>query len=104
VQRDERITDSLKAKFEFWRVKPPSASDFDDQFRLFSHQSYEYILYGMRFYEEGYRARFPCEPWPTEVLPNVAKVVEAARTRLPRHEAWLASEHGENTLLESGPD
>ena len=53
----------------------------------------------MGFYEDGYRARFPGEPWPTEVPPNVANVVEAARTRLPRHEAWLASEHGDNALL-----
>jgi tryptophan halogenase len=94
VQRDECITDNLKAKFDFWRIKPPSASDFDDQFRLFSHQSYEYILYGMDFFRGGYRERFAGEPRPTVVPPHVAKVVDAARTRLPRHEAWLAGEHG----------
>ncbi len=99
VQRDERITDNLKAKFEFWKIKPPSASDFDDQFRLFSHQSYEYILYGMDFFSGGYRERFGDSPQPTQVPPHVGKVVEAARTRLPRHEAWLAAEHGGQGLV-----
>jgi tryptophan halogenase len=99
VQRDERITDNLKAKFEFWRIKPPSASDFDDQFRLFSHQSYEYILYGMGFFEGGYRERIPGDPRPAEVPRNLASVAEAARTRLPSHEAWLAAEHGEGFLV-----
>ena len=33
-------------------------------FRLFSHQSYEYILYGMGFNEGGYAERFPAEPRP----------------------------------------
>jgi tryptophan halogenase len=98
VQRDERITDRLREKFEFWRIKPPSASDFDDQFRLFSHQSYEYILYGMGFYADSYRDRFAGDPQPTRVPPQVAKVVDAARTRLPRHEVWLASEHGAQSL------
>lgn len=99
VQQRERITDRLQEKFEFWRIKPPSASDFDDQFRLFSHQSYEYILYGMHFFDAGYRERFGGAPAPTVVPPQVAQVVEAARTRLPRHEAWLAAEHGDNALL-----
>ena len=104
VQRDERITDNLKAKFDFWRIKPPSASDFDDQFRLFSHQSYEYILYGMDFFKGGYRERFAGEPQPTTVPAHVTKVVEAARTRLPKHEVWLAAEHGAGVLLTPVPD
>ncbi len=99
VQREERITDNLRAKFEFWRIKPPSASDFDDQFRLFSHQSYEYILYGMDFNAGGYGERFGETRPATRVPPHVGKVVEAARTRLPRHEAWLAAEHGGQSLV-----
>lgn len=94
VQQESHITDRLRAKFDFWKIKPPSASDFDDQFRLFSHQSYEYILYGMDFFQGGYRERFAGEQQAAQLLPHVAKVVEAARSRLPRHEQWLASECG----------
>ena len=32
IQKPERINDRLKAKLDFWRVKPPSAADFEDQF------------------------------------------------------------------------
>ena len=72
VARPERINDRLKAKFEYWRIKPPSISDFEDQFfpgqpgippwsrertagypidtgRLWNHYSYETVLYGMDF-------------------------------------------------------
>jgi len=98
VQRSEHITDRLQDKFEFWRIKPPSASDFDDQFRLFLHQSYEYILYGMEFMQGAYGERFADGDRPAAVPPHVARVVEAARTRLPRHEDWLAAEHGNKAL------
>lgn len=94
VQKPEHITQRLQEKFDFWQIKPPSASDFDDQFRLFSHQSYEYILYGMNFLQGAYSERFAGNVKPARVNPDVAKIVEAARTRLPRHEAWLAGEHG----------
>ncbi|MEM8492124.1 MAG: tryptophan halogenase family protein [Pseudomonadota bacterium] len=89
VQRSERITDSLKEKLEFWKIKPPSASDFDDQFRLFSHQSYEYILYGMDFLQGAYLERFAGRQPESRIPQHIAKVVEAAKTRLPRHEDWL---------------
>src|SRR5690606_22652432 len=68
VQRPERITDRLRGKLEYWRMKPPSRSDFEDQFfpgfpgeprggvpgdqrspidtgGLWGHESYEAILY-----------------------------------------------------------
>ncbi|WP_300529036.1 tryptophan halogenase family protein [Maricaulis sp.] len=91
VQKDERITDNLKAKFEFWKLKPPSHSDFEDQLRLFSHQSYEYILYGMDFQ----RDRFGGGQRPVaKHLPGVTRIVEAGKTRLPRHEDWLEHELG----------
>jgi tryptophan halogenase len=101
VQKPEHITERLREKFEFWRIKPPSASDFDDQFRLFSHQSYEYILYGMDFMQGAYTERFGGRVQPAVVPPHIARVVEAARTRLPRHEAWLAREHGQHSLAAS---
>lgn len=93
VQKDERITDSLKAKFDFWRFKPPSHSDFDDQLRLFSHQSYEYVLYGMDFQvangvlPPGYNA-------PPLVPADVRNIVEAGKTRLPKHADFLSQTLG----------
>ncbi|MCG8441635.1 MAG: tryptophan 7-halogenase [Caulobacterales bacterium] len=90
VARPERVHDRLKAKFEFWRHKPPSHADFEDQMRLFSHQSYEYILYGMDFQRDLFGAEGPAPV----IAPSVARVVEAGRARLPRHEDWLASELG----------
>ena len=82
VARPERINDRLKAKLDYWRVKPPSVSDFEDQFfpgypaarqqsgatngdnrypidtgRLWNHYSYETVLYGMDF------LRDECSQW-----------------------------------------
>ncbi|MEM6775173.1 MAG: tryptophan halogenase family protein [Pseudomonadota bacterium] len=89
VRRSERVTDSLREKLEFWKIKPPSASDFDDQFRLFSHQSYEYILYGMDYLQGTYLDRFAGQQQAARIPEHIAKVVDAARTRLPKHEDWL---------------
>ena len=91
VQQPARIPDRLKAKLDFWRVKPPSASDFDDHLRLFSYQSYEHILYGMDF--DAHRAGSG-RARQLSVPKHIAAVVEAARTRLPRHEDWLKAEVG----------
>lgn len=90
VQKDERITDSLKAKFDFWRYKPPSHSDFDDQLRLFSHQSYEYILYGMDFRVADGVLPPNVKESPPEIPSDIRSIVEAGRTRLPKHADWLA--------------
>ena len=32
IRRPERINDRLKAKLQYWRMKPPTAYDFEDQF------------------------------------------------------------------------
>jgi len=114
VQRPERINDRLQAKLDFWRVKPPSPTDFEDQFfpgqpntplpssglpgdhrspvdtaGLWSHESYETILYGMDFlYKE-------CDDWygrqrPNPgVLPHVLEKLKLARQKLPPHALWL---------------
>ncbi len=89
VRKAERVTERLRDKLSFWALKPPSQSDFDDHFRLFSYQSYEYILYGMNFLGTDGSGRPPLP-----VPPHVAKVVEAARTRLPAHRSWLQQELG----------
>ncbi|WP_258240120.1 tryptophan halogenase family protein [Pseudidiomarina homiensis] len=118
VQEREHITDRLQAKFEFWRHKPPSAHDFQDQNfaalvgqadgalpplgsglmdarspidtgGLWNHESYECILYGMEFLQEE------CDQWfgerrpPTQVNPAILQRLQMARQMLPPHELWL---------------
>lgn len=114
VQRPERINDRLKAKLEFWRVKPPSLADFEDQFfpgqptvplqasgqpgdhrspvdtaGIFTLSSYEAILYGMDFLREE------CDEWfgkgrpPSRVPPSIQKRLQMAPQKLPPHDVWL---------------
>ena len=114
IRKPERINDRLKAKLDFWRVKPPSKSDFEDQWfpgqpdkplqsgglpgdhrspidtaGLWGHESYEAILYGMDFLKSE------CDEWfgkdrpktrvPTYVLENL----KLAARELPTHDVWL---------------
>ncbi len=114
VQKPDRITDRLKAKLDYWRVKPPSAADFEDQFfpgqpdtalrsgglpgdhrspldtgSVFGIDSHEAILYGMDFLKSE------CTKWYGEErpAPNVAEMVarrlEVAPQKLPPHDLWL---------------
>ncbi len=114
IRKPERIHDRLKAKLDFWRVKPPSPSDFEDQFfpgqpdsplpsngypgdhrspvdtaTVFNLYSYEAILYGMGFLEEE------CDKWygTFRLQPGVFKEVidslNMATRELPLHDAWL---------------
>ena len=114
VARPERINDRLRAKLDYWRIKPPSASDFTDQFfpgqteaqtvsrdasadgrcpidtgSLWNHHSYEAILYGMDF------LRDECDEWFGENRPRpavyrkVLDAVDTAREKLPPHDVWL---------------
>jgi tryptophan halogenase len=114
VRRPEMINDRLQAKFDYWRIKPPSASDFTDQYfpgqagmprpsggsfgdnrqpidtgGLWNHHSYEAILYGMDF------LRDECREWYGENRPRpaihnkVLKAVDAAQGKLPPHDVWL---------------
>ena len=114
VRKPERINDRLKAKLEFWRVKPPSKSDFEDQWfpgqvesalpsgglpgdhrspidtaGLWGYESYEAILYGMDF------LRDECDEWfgknrPTTQVPTyVLDKLKLAARLLPPHDVWL---------------
>lgn len=114
VQKPDRINDRLKAKLEFWRVKPPSPADFEDQRfpaqslepfphgdgpmddrapidtgGIFTLSSYEAILYGMDFlHAECDRWFGPSRP-QTKVQPNIERRVQMAGQRLPPHDVWL---------------
>ena len=114
IQKPDRITDRLKAKLDFWRSKPPSPTDFEDQFfpamqdtplrsgglpgdhrspkdtgSLFGVDSHEAILYGMDFLREE------CAQWygqsrpPTRIAETIAERLRMAPQKLPPHDWWL---------------
>ncbi len=114
VRKPERINDRLKAKFDFWKVKVPSMSDFVDQHfptqpdtllptadlpgdhrgpidtaTVFGIDSYEAILYGMGFLAEE------CDQWfgkkrpKTRVPKYVIDSLRNAPDALPPHDVWL---------------
>jgi tryptophan halogenase len=114
VRRPERINDRLQAKFDFWRIKPPSVSDFTDQYfpgqteispssgviqgdsrppidtgGLWNHHSYEAILYGMDFLRDECRAWFGENRPRPAVHKKVIDAVDAAQGKLPPHDVWL---------------
>ena len=114
VQTPGRINDRLQAKLDYWRVKPPSPSDFEDQFLpgqpatplpsgglpgdhrspidtagLWSYESYEAILYGMDFLREECDRWYGVDRKPPPVLRHVIDKLQAATHKLPPHDAWL---------------
>jgi tryptophan halogenase len=114
VQRPERINDRLKAKLEFWRVKPPSLADFEDQFfpgqagialpsssltgdhrapldtaGVFTLSSYEAILYGMDFLKAECDQWFGARRPPSQIPPGIRQRMQFAPTKLPAHDEWL---------------
>jgi len=117
VQRAERINERLQAKFEFWRQKPPSPSDFQDQVfpgqpatsiaagggdtraaidtaGLWGYDSYEAILYGMGFLSDECDAWFGKDRPPTRLFQQVLQSVQAAKHQLPPHDQWLIQSLG----------
>jgi tryptophan halogenase len=114
VQRAERIVPRLKAKLDYWRLKPPSPVDFIDQFMpgmpneavrsgdsggdprplvdtggLWNHQSYECILYGMDFMADEYRNLYGNDRPKPRIAQPVLDRLRAAPSKLPPHDVWL---------------
>ncbi|RUO70722.1 tryptophan halogenase family protein [Pseudidiomarina salinarum] len=112
VQQPEHITDRLQAKLEFWKIKPPTSHDFQDQWfpgmasaptsphagdprppvdtgGLWNHESYECILYGMDFLREESARWFGTDRPPTQVHPAIIQRLQLARQKLPPHALWL---------------
>ena len=113
IGKPERITDRLRAKLDYWRVKPPSTTDFEDQFfpgqpgeapfsspgadnrapidtaGLWNYESYEAILYGMDYFRDECDQWFgPNRPRPG-LLRQVAERLAVVRKKLPPHDLWL---------------
>ena len=114
VRNPARITDRLQAKLDFWKIKPPSAADFEDQWfpgqpdsplpsgnlpgdhrspidtsSAFPLASYKAILYGMDFLNAE------CDKWygtnrpATRVSQRITERLRAAPHKLPAHDVWL---------------
>jgi tryptophan halogenase len=114
VQKPERINDRLKAKLEFWKTKPPSAADFEDQCfpgqrdlslpsgkqpgdhrapvdtaGLWNHESYEAILYGMDFLDQECDEWFGKDRPKPRIMKPLFDMLSMAPHKLPLHDAWL---------------
>ena len=114
IRRPERINDRLNAKLNFWRSKPPSAADFEDQFfpgqpttslpsgglpgdhrspidtaGLWNHESYEAILYGMQFLVMECDEWFGSDRPKPRVLKQILEVLALAPRKLLPHHIWL---------------
>jgi tryptophan halogenase len=111
IRRPERINDRLRAKLDYWRLKPPSVSDFADQFfpkmlseaggtmgdsrlpidtgGLWNHYSYENVLYGMDFLRGECDEMFgKNRPRPT-TLKSVHDAIKGVPGKHPPHDVWL---------------
>lgn len=111
VRRPERLNDRLRAKLDYWRLKPPSVSDFADQFfpnmlseaggtmgdsrfpidtgGLWNHHSYENVLYGMDFLRGECDEMFgKNRPRPT-TLKSVHDAIKGVPGKHPPHDVWL---------------
>ena len=119
VQKRDRVSDRLQAKLDFWRHKPPSRSDFEDQFfpgqterplpssgvqgdyrapidtaGLWGYENYEVLLYGMDFLRAECDERFGRNRPDPRILGNVVQRLNSARQKLPPHDVWLKQVFG----------
>ncbi len=80
----EAIVPVLADRLELWRARRPTDLDFDRAGRLFSLESYEYVLFGMehcRDVSEG----------PSVAPPDLSPLRAKCLDKLPNHEDWLAT-------------
>lgn len=114
IRKPERIHDRLRAKLDYWKRKTASRSDFEDQFlpgqpnmrlgdggipgdhrppidtaTIFGIDSYESIMYGMRFLTDESDRKFGVNRMPTTVYKTVLDTLTRASQELPPHAAWL---------------
>ena len=111
VQKPEHINDRLKAKLEYWKMKLPSALDFEDQCfgggilaagqnhpavdtaALWNHDSYLCILLGMDHFQSE-NQQMGKELPSSSLYKTVYERVQWAHKHLPLHSDWLQSTVG----------
>jgi tryptophan halogenase len=114
VQKPERINKRLQAKLDFWRIKRPTPSDFEDQHfpgqsdeplssnsspgdhrnpvdtaGLWGHENYEIVLYGMDFLDAECDEWFGTQRPNSSVARHVIERLNMAPQKLPPHDVWL---------------
>lgn len=119
IQKPDRINPRLRAKLEYWKIKPPSHSDFEDgcfdvkhnhmipqekhgsdlrpsvdSGSLWNHQSYQCILYGMGFWKDESAEHFGETRPPLKIHPAIIEGLKGAKTNLPAHSVWLQKHLG----------
>lgn len=83
----ERAAPGVRDLLERWESKPPTVFDFTSATQLWSHQNYEFILFGM-----GWRPRALGEKPNTRISPprEVDMAVSAGLRTLPSHAEALS--------------
>jgi tryptophan 7-halogenase len=114
VREPGHINDRLQAKLGYWKSKPPTRADFEDQFfpgqsdsplptavlagdnrhpvdtaGLWTHENYEAVLFGMGFLNEECDAWYGIDRPDPGVLRHVLERVNVAQQKLPPHAIWL---------------
>lgn len=80
---ENRVPDSLKHLFHEWQSRPPHDTDMIMTHRLFSLESYEYLLFGMGFVT-GHRTK------PQASSHSLRGTLEKCYAKLPPHETWFS--------------
>ncbi len=79
----DRVPRHLENLMEIWKTRPVTDTDLLIHHRLFSLESYEYLLFGMSYFQgevpKGPASNFSLKP-----------ALEKCYARLPKHENWLA--------------
>lgn len=85
------IPDSLQAKLEMWRVRPPDPFDFSTVHDSFESFNYQYVLFGMGF-RSDVKANAAAYPYVEQAKREFQRIREAsarAAAGLPDHRALL---------------
>ncbi len=92
VQKTEHIHERLQQRLALWQQKLPSSADCRDSLQLFSHHTFEYIMYGMNFMRDRSGVT---ERLPAEIPADISRALQTARAKLPNHDVWLQAKLGE---------
>ncbi len=113
VQKPERINERLQAKLDFWKMKPPTGADFEDQYLpglsqahfptiktggdtrpavddagIWNNHNYMFVMYSMGFENSSDLFQYD-HPAPSKIHPVVEQRLRMAQANFPTHADWL---------------
>ncbi len=88
VTKPDAILPSIKDKLELWKIKPPSDIDFIYPLRLFSLQSYEFLLFGMN-YKPRNISNYAGRDYDNKI-PDLSEAINRSLEKLPKHEDLIS--------------